>query len=94
MPEQNAAFQEIEKHRAQIDEIDKKLVALLNERAGHSLDIRALKPDAHMGLYDPKREEEIFARVSSYNDGPLYNENLTEIYRGILKVMKEVPSRD
>ena len=25
---------------------------------------------------------------------PLYNENLTEIYRGILKVMKEVPSRD
>ena len=56
--------------------------------------IRALKPDAHMGLYDPKREEEIFARVATYNEGPLYNENLTEIYRGILKVMKEVPSRD
>ena len=38
----------------------KNLVALLNERAGYSLDIRALKPSAHMGLYDPKREEEIF----------------------------------
>ena len=47
-----------------------------------------------MGLYDPKREEEIFARGATYNEGPLYNENLTEIYRGILKVMKEVPSRD
>ena len=96
MPEQNEAFEEIEKHRAKIDEIDQKLVALLNERAGHSLDIRALKPDAHMGLYDPKREEEIFARLLDclYNEGPLYNENLTEIYRGILKVMKEVPSRD
>ena len=83
MSEKNEAFEEIEKHRAEIDAIDQKLVALLNERAGHSLDIRALKPDAHMGLYDPKREEEIFARVATYNEGPLYDENLTEIYRGI-----------
>lgn len=94
MSQENEAFAEIEKHREQIDAIDKQLVCLLNERAGHSLDIRALKPDAHMGLYDPKREEEIFAKLSSYNEGPLYNENLVEIYRGILKVMKEVPSRD
>ena len=94
MSQENEAFAEIEKHREQIDAIDKHLVRLLNERAGHSLDIRALKPDAHMGLYDPKREEEIFAKLSSYNEGPLYNENLVEIYRGILKVMKEVPSHD
>lgn len=94
MSQENEAFAEIEKHREQIDAIDKQLVRLLNERAGHSLDIRALKPDTHMGLYDPKREEEIFAKLSSYNEGPLYNENLVEIYRGILKVMKEVPSRD
>ncbi len=94
MSQENEAFAEIEKHREQIDAIDKQLVNLLNERAGHSLDIRALKPDAHMGLYDPKREEEIFAKLTSYNEGPLYNENLVEIYRGILKVMKEVPSRD
>lgn len=94
MSQKDEAFAEIEKHREAIDAIDQQLVALLNERAGHSLDIRALKPDAHMGLYDPKREEEIFARLTSYNKGPLYNENLVEIYRGILKVMKEVPSRD
>ena len=43
-------------------------------------------------MYDAKREEEIFAKVSSYNEGPLYNENLREIYASILKVMKETPS--
>lgn len=86
------SFAEIEAHRAKIDEIDQQIVALLNKRAGHSLVIRGLKPDAHMGLYDPKREEEIFARVNSYNEGPLYNENLREIYQAILKVMKETPS--
>ncbi len=92
MSEENSSFAEIEKHRAKIDELDCQLVALLNKRAGHSLVIRGLKPEAHLGLYDPKREEEIFAKVNSYNEGPLYNENLREIYSAILKVMKETPS--
>lgn len=92
MPEENKSLAEIEAHRAKIDEIDQQIVALLNKRAGHSLVIRGLKPGARMGLYDPKREEEIFARVNSYNEGPLYNENLREIYEAILKVMKETPS--
>ena len=92
MPEESKSLSEIEAHRAKIDEIDQQIVALLNKRAGHSLVIRGLKPGARMGLYDPKREEEIFARVNSYNEGPLYNENLREIYEAILKVMKETPS--
>ena len=92
MPEESKSLAEIEAHRAKIDEIDQQIVTLLNKRAGHSLVIRGLKPDAHMGLYDPKREEEIFARVNSYNEGPVYNENLREIYEAILKVMKETPS--
>lgn len=92
MPEESKLLAEIEAHRAKIDEIDQQIVALLNKRAGHSLVIRGLKPGARMGLYDPKREEEIFARVNFYNEGPLYNENLREIYEAILKVMKETPS--
>lgn len=92
MSEENSNFAEIQKHREQIDAIDRELVQLLNKRAGHSLVIRGLKPGARMGLYDPKREEEIFATIDSYNEGPLYNENLREIYATILKVMKETPS--
>ncbi len=92
MSEENEAFQQIEKHRHQIDEIDKEIVALLNKRAGHSLVIRGLKPGANMALFDAKREEQIFEKVDSFNEGPLYNENLREIYATILKVMKETPS--
>ena len=40
----------------------------------------------------PSAKRKIFAKVDSYNDGPLYNENLREIYASILKVMKETPS--
>ena len=92
MSDESSSLAEIQEHRAKIDEIDRQIVALLNKRAGHSLVIRGLKPGAHLGLYDPKREEEIFAKLNGYNEGPLYNENLREIYATILKIMKETPS--
>ncbi len=87
-------FAKIEEYRTKIDEVDQKLVALLNERAGYSLDIRALKPSAHMGLYDPKREEKFSSVLRLTMTDLCTTKTLIEIYRGILKVMKEVPSRD
>lgn len=91
MPEENVdAKARIEEIRVRIDEVDCQLVALLNERAQCSLDIRDLKPQAHMGLYDPKREEEIFAHVAKCNEGPLYADDLREIWDTILRVSKEM----
>lgn len=90
MSEENNAEIEIGKHRAVIDSLDEQLIALLNKRAAESLAIRALKPQAQMGLYDPKREEEIFVRLEELNEGPMYNDDVREIYGTILKVMKEI----
>lgn len=85
-------LEKIEELRESIDEIDRKIVPLLNERALRSLQIRDLKPGANMSLFDPRREEEILQKVGKYNEGPLYTEHLREIYSTILKVMKEAPS--
>jgi chorismate mutase len=91
MPDENTDAQaRIAEVRERIDAIDCQLVKLLNERAQCSLDIRALKPSAHLGLYDPKREEEIFTNVAKCNDGPLYGDDLREIYEAILHVAKEM----
>ena len=90
MTELTDAQVEIGKHRAVIDSLDEQIVALLNKRAEQSLAIRALKPTAKMGLYDPKREEEIFERLEGFNDGPMYNDDIREIYATVLKVMKEI----
>lgn len=84
------AASKIAEIRERIDAIDCQLVALLNERAQCSLDIRALKPQARQGLYDPKREEEIFVNVAKCNGGPLYGDDLREIYEAILHVAKEM----
>lgn len=90
MAEMNDVKSEIEELRARIDEIDCRIVALLNERATHALAIRDLKPRAQLGLYDPKREEEIFTNLARCNEGPLYADNLREIYEAILHAMKEL----
>ena len=76
--------------RERIDDIDCQMVKLLNERAELALEIRELKPKVNLGLYDPKREEQIFASLAECNEGPLYGDNLREIYEAILHVMKEL----
>ena len=88
----NNALEHIKQHREAIDSLDKQIIALLNKRAAESLAIRALKPDAQMGLYDPKREEEIFEHLTSadVNTGPMYAEDVRAIYATVLKVMKEL----
>lgn len=90
MAENTGAEQRISEIRERIDGIDCQIVKLLNERAAASLEIRSLKPQVHWGLYDPKREEEIFANLAKCNEGPLYADNLREIYSAILHVMKEL----
>lgn len=87
------ATEQIAQHRERIDAIDCQIVQLLNERATEALAIRSLKPHVHWSLYDPKREEEIFANLARCNEGPLYGENLREIYEAILHVMKELRDR-
>lgn len=90
MAEDTEARQAIQAHRAKIDEIDHQIVALLNQRATEALAIRALKPSVHMGLFDPKREEEIYEGLEAINEGPMYNDDLRAIYSTILKVSKEL----
>lgn len=86
----DTAAERISALRTEIDQLDEQIVALLNKRAACSLEIRGLKPKVQWGLYDPKREEEIFSHLSRVNDGPLFAENLREIYATILHVMKEM----
>ena len=89
--EREEALSMIQQHRDAIDELDIQIVALLNEREGHSMAIRDLKPAAGMELFDPGREDAILEKICAQNQGPIVNEKLREIYATLLKVMKENP---
>ncbi len=80
--------EKLERLRSEIDRLDVQIVDLLNERARIVLDVREVKRQGHVPLFDPKREEEIFRRLAEHNAGPLYDDAFREIYDVILHWMK------
>lgn len=82
---------DIEDKRKQIDGIDLQILELLNKRANIALDIRNIKQENGMPLFDPKREEDIVQFLCDKNTGPLYDENIRHIYAEILKIMRGLP---
>ncbi|HMK30269.1 MAG TPA: chorismate mutase [Terriglobales bacterium] len=75
--------------RKKIDEIDKKLVELIGERARAAREIGKLKQDTRLPIYEPDREKEVFDNVVSANRGPLPNRDLLHIYERLMDVMRK-----
>lgn len=74
----------IDRHRKKIDKIDDQLLVLFNQRAKIAIEIGKAKADQNLGFYSPKREREIFERLSKNNPGPFPNEALRAAFREIL----------
>src|SRR5438309_8159275 len=74
----------IPEHRKAIDQLDAKIVKLLNERTQHVLEIGAIKIRAGEEIYAPHRELAVLDRISKLNKGPMTNESLRAIYREIM----------
>lgn len=70
--------------RHRIDEIDKKLVKLLNERSHCALEIGKLKQAAKIPLYQPDRENEVLANAESNNTGPLTDAAIRRLFERII----------
>jgi chorismate mutase len=75
---------DIREWRDRIDEIDRKLVELLNRRAACVLEIGRLKRALRMPVYEPAREEEIFANISEANQGPLPGPALRRVFERVI----------
>ena len=93
--EREAAVLELARVRDRIDELDRRLVELLNERAalgrgaGH-----AKRVAGRRAVRDPEREREVLLRVAMANGGPLSQADLLSIYRRILGVTRALENRD
>lgn len=87
-------LERISELRRQVDEIDRKIVELLNERTRLVREIIKVKKENRLSLYDPRREEEIFEKIREANPGDLYNEALIDIYETILKWMKSLADEE
>jgi chorismate mutase len=84
----------IEDWRNKIDDLDRKLVALLSERARAAVEIGKLKRNTSMPIYEPDRERIVFANVQEANPGPLPGRDLVRIYERIIDVMRNIQKEE
>jgi chorismate mutase/prephenate dehydratase len=74
----------LDRHRKAIDQIDDRIVRLLNARIKHVLAIGEIKHKTGEEFYAPHRELAVFRRIAAKNQGPLPNNSLKAIYREIM----------
>ena len=86
--------QRLAAERAKIDTVDRRLVALLNERATLVRDIGRLKQQSGAAVNDPARVADVLRRVTGSNRGPLPNEHLQRIYEAIVREMTAFEAQD
>jgi chorismate mutase len=84
----------VEDWRRKIDEIDRKLVELLNERSQCVLEIGRLKKEDGSPLYQPDREREVLAAAERANRGRLFERILDEARSVERTVMRDEPEPD
>ena len=70
--------------REKIDQLDKQLVELLNQRLALAAEIGKLKRSAGGQIYVAEREDAVLRKVIGQNEGPIKNEALQAIYREIM----------
>ncbi len=74
----------LDKFRSQIDDLDEKIVKLLNQRIKVVQEIGKTKKNSGDEIYVPARERAVFEKITKLNDGPLPNESAHAIYREIM----------
>ncbi len=76
--------------REQIDELDRRLVRLLNERARVVEEVGRIKQSGSIAAFIPEREESVYENVRAANGGPLAADALKAIYREVLSAMRSL----
>jgi len=80
----------VEDWRRRIDEIDRKLVELLNERSRCVVEIGKIKRTTGEPLYQPERENQVLDGVVRANPGPLPDAAIRRLFERILDEARSV----
>ena len=86
---------ELRRLRRRIDALDRKLVALLNERANLAREAgRAKSAAGRRAIRDADREREVLLRVTIANEGPMPQADLLALYRRLFVATRALETRD
>lgn len=94
-PPDPALESELAEIRDRIDDLDRRLVVMLNERAelGRAAG-RAKVALGRRAVRDTEREREVLIRVAMANAGPIGSADLLSIFRRVVAVTRGLETRD
>jgi chorismate mutase-like protein len=81
-------MKKVENLRKKINQIDLKILNLLNRRAEIAKQIGLIKTSKGYQIYSPEREKEIVQKMLKYNTGPLNEEDVKEIFYLIIQICR------
>jgi chorismate mutase-like protein len=84
------ARDQLDEYRFLIDDVDRRIVALLNERTLVVHNIGRVKREAQLPVYEPRREDQVFANITGANRGPLTPEAVRRIFERIIDEMRTI----
>lgn len=70
--------------RRHIDRVDRRLLALFNQRARLALRVGRVKRTHKLPVFDPKREAAVLRRLVRANRGPLSGASIRQIFQRVL----------
>ena len=76
--------------RERIDNVDLRILQLLNERTSIVENVGRIKKEAALPIYEPRREDQVFHNVTANNPGPLPNDAVKRIFERIIDEMRKV----
>jgi chorismate mutase-like protein len=76
--------------RRRIDDVDLRLLKLLNERTSIVEEIGRIKQSLSLPIYEPKREDQVFENVVSHNSGPLAGDAVRRVFERIIDEMRSI----
>jgi len=85
-----AAWKALVECRDRIDVLDREILELLNQRTRIVEQIGRIKQDLDLPIYEPRREDEVFANVTEHNHGPLTAEGVRRVFERIIDEMRNV----
>lgn len=80
----DAVLEQMKAFRDEIDELDTRIVRLLNQRATCALEIGRLKDASGLETYQPGREVQVLEHARQVNDGPLEGSAITRLFERII----------
>ncbi len=83
---------ELDPERKKINEIDKKIAALFEERMGVAKNIALIKKQYGLQIFDSAREDEVCKRELEYIQNPEYKQYYLEFIHDLMDVSKKYQS--